>query len=123
MYARSDLCKFLIGAMDGRFSHFTPASLDRATAKWSLQAIEHDGKLAAVMMVQGNEIHVAADPKMRARWLSRGKIRTILGPLLERHGMLRTKVADGNERGQAFVRRLGFEMVGSEYILKELAHA
>lgn len=123
MYARSDLCAFLIQAMDGRFNHFTPSELDRALGKWSLQAIEHEDKLAAVIMVQGNEIHVASDQSMRARWISRRKIREILGPLLKRHGTLRTKVADENEKGRAFVRRLGFERDGGEYVLKELRHA
>lgn len=120
---RLALCEFLIGAMDGRFDHFTPSNLDRVLAKWSLLPIKHDGKLAAVMMVHGNEIHVASDPVMRARWLSRRKIRGILGPLLARHGTLRTKVSDENEKGKAFVQRLGFERDGGEYVLKELAHA
>lgn len=123
MYARYELCAFLIRAMDGKFDHFTPAELDRTLAKWSLQPIENNGKLTAVMMVHGNEVHVASDPSMRARWLSRRVIREMLGPVLERYGSVTTRVTDGNVKGHEFVQRLGFQRNGAEYVLKEFAHA
>lgn len=114
----------LIDAMDGRFSTYTPDSLREALPGWELVPVMHDGALAAVLMVKEAEVHVAALPQFRGKWLSRKKLVIILKPILDRRGYLTTRVMPDNHAGHAFVRRLGFTPLPSgEYRLEKLAHA
>lgn len=82
----------------------------------------------AVVMVCGPEVHVAAPAGVRGRWLSRRHVRDVLGSRIRTFGKATTTVMNENERGHAFVARLGFEEVSRDYWmrhyeLKELRHA
>ena len=86
------------------------------------------GVNGAVVMIRGNEIHVAARPDDRGRFVSRRAIRVVLGSLLQIHGVLKTYIRKSNAKGVDFCERLGFVRVGEsadmfECELKELRHA
>lgn len=77
------------------------------------------------VMIRGNEVHVAVVKSAEGRWLSRRLIRSVLGRLLSEYAVVVTSVMKGNERGQRFVERLGFQRVGEKegtigYELREL---
>lgn len=83
---------------------------------------------SAVLMINGPEIHVAALKDVRGRWITRKAIRENLCPLLQKYGLLTTKVMHDNPAGQDFVQRIGFHEIRRDermryYELKELRHA
>lgn len=92
--------------------------------QWELKPVEIDGTLAAVVMVNRNEVHVAVKPGFKGKWMKRGSvIRGILAPILEEYGELVTSVSFDNEAGRAFVERIGFIPSGVTYRLEKLIHA
>ena len=102
-----DVCGHDFGALDG----------------WNFIGVN-----GAVVMLKGNEIHVAARPDDRGRFVSRRAIRVVLGSLLAVHGVLRTFIRKSNAAGIDFCERLGFVRIGEtadilECELKELRHA
>ncbi len=73
---------------------------------WRVDAF-HDGERpVGMLMVRGDELHVAVLPEVRGKWLSRRLIREAFAPILEKYGRARTKVAEGNAVGLDFVRRI-----------------
>ena len=94
-----------------------------ALKEWTLNPIEKDGRLAAVVMVKDNEVHVASAEEYRGKWLSRKVIKDMLGKILDEHGCAVTSVSYGNELGRDFVERLGFVPVCVSYKLEKLRHA
>ncbi len=94
-----------------------------ALKDWTLNPIEKDGKLAAVVMVKGNEIHVASSDVYRGKWLSRKVIKDMLGKILNEYDYAVTSVSYSNESGKAFVERLGFVPDCVLYKLEKLRHA
>lgn len=79
---------------------------------WDVHPLEIDGKLVAIGMTNGTEIHFAATPALRGLVVTRKRLADYLGPLLERRGFLTTRVADGSDAD--FIERLGFEPTWSE---------
>lgn len=94
-----------------------------AVKEWEMRPVDVNGELAAVVMVQGNEVHVAANSKFRGKWLSRKVIRDILGNLIADYDQVITSVSYGNELGRKFVERLGFVPDSVTYKLEKLKHA
>lgn len=102
------------------------AELDGALSDWNVAPLVSGGIVGAVI-TRGNEIHVGVCRSARGKWLSRRCIRDHLGTLLARYGLVRTFVARDNPEGHAFVKRLGFDEVGSdcirtEYHMRKLNH-
>ena len=89
---------------------------------WELKPVYVNGYIAAVVMVQGNEVHVAATPEFHGRWLSRKVIKDILGGILAEHGQVITSVNWGNKSACTFVERLGFVPDNIVYRLDKLKH-
>lgn len=94
-----------------------------AAKEWEMRPVEVNGELAAVVMVQGNEVHVAANSKFRGKWLSRKVIRDILGNLITDYEQVITSVSYSNQLGRSFVERLGFVPDCVVYKLEKLKHA
>lgn len=88
----------------------------KALSSWDVQAFCDGEKVVGMLMTQGPELHVAILPEARGKWLSRRLIREVFGPLLERYGAAKTKVAPGNRKGDDFVSRLGFEKMDGGYV-------
>lgn len=62
-------------------------------------------------LLRGYELHVVLH---REGVITRRTLREYLGPLLERLGMLTTRVPAEDAAGRRFVERLGFEFTGEE---------
>jgi hypothetical protein len=91
---------------------------------WELRPVAQGDVIAAVVMVMGNEVHVAVKRGYRGRWMKRGSvIRGILAPILAEYGELTTSVSFGNDSGRAFVERIGFVPSSVIYRLEKLKHA
>ena len=90
---------------------------------WELNPIEMDGRVAAVVMVKGNEVHVAASKEYRGKWLSRRVIKRTLGEILNEYDQAVTSVSYSNTLGREFVERLGFVPDSVTYTLEKLKHA
>jgi hypothetical protein len=123
MMGRNQLCERLFNALEGRTKTITLEQFSSTLSDWDL--IDVGG---AVVMLRDAEIHVAAPKDRRGRWISRARIKTVLGGILQSNGVVRTKVMKDNEAGNAFVSRLGFQETGRDastihYELKELRHA
>lgn len=116
----TSVVRLLRANLDGRLDHMPADELLPALAGWELRVLPCE----VVLMVKGNEVHVAAPPESRGIWLSRRVLREQLTPLLKEFGSIVTTVAGDNPSGHAFVQRLGFHRVScGKYELKELKHA
>lgn len=74
---------------------------------WETRPIRVGGTYYGDVMLQGNEIHVAIDPKHRRRSWSRRVVRAFFLPLLEEKKFLTTRSVP-NDSTEPFIRRLGF---------------
>lgn len=119
---RRDLSEFVYNAVSYRVSLPKEEFLEQLK-EWELRPIEIDGKLAAVVMVKENDVHVASSEEFRGKWISRRVIKRTLGEILDEYGCATTSVNYGNEPGRAFVERLGFVPDCVVYKLEKLAHA
>ena len=114
--------EFVYGAVSNRIS----LSRDEFIAQlkqWELKPVEVDGALAAVVMVKGNEVHVAVKPDCKGKWLKRSVIKRMLAPILDEYGEIVTSVSFGNDNGREFVERLGFVPDAVTYRMEKLVHA
>lgn len=118
----SSLAEFVYNAVSYRV-HLPKSEFLEQLKEWELKPVEVDGKLAAVCMVKGNEVHVAVSKDHMGRWLNRGTIKAILGEIIAEHGQAHTSVSYGNEAGRRFVERLGFVPDSITYTLEKLKHA
>lgn len=99
----------------------------RRLVGWRLNPVMIGGELAAVILTNENEIHVASGKKYRGKWLNRSVIRAYLKNLIDSYGYVKTSVSDENSAGRMFVDRLGFEVTGHDngvtsYQLRKLRH-
>lgn len=85
----------------------------RDLAGWSVVAVFMDSEPVGGIAVKDCEIHCGVLPKASGRWFSKRVFRQTIGQLLEKHGMARTTVRNGNFAGHDFVSRLGFVPVES----------
>lgn len=118
----SSLEEFVYEAISERIT-LPKAEFIEQLKEWELKPIEMDGNLAAVVMVKGNEVHVASSKEYRGKWLSRRVIRRTLGEILNDYDQALTSVSYGNTSGREFVERLGFVPDSVTYILEKLKHA
>lgn len=80
---------------------------------WDFDPREVDGKLAFIWMSKGPELHFAA---MGARLpMSKGMLRAVLQPIIDRHGHVMVKTPKHDERQQRFNRTIGFREVGEDH--------
>lgn len=90
--------------------------------EWDLRPIYLAGKIAAVVMIKDNEIHVASAEEGRGKWLSRGFIKDTLGGIIKEHGTAVTRAEYDNTSARAFIERLGFVPETVLYRLDKLKH-
>jgi hypothetical protein len=81
----------------------------KAVESWEVHPVS-----GGAVLINGEEIHACVLPESFGRWLTRGVLRKTLGSVLERHGRAITRVAVGNEAGERFVMRLGFQKIEEE---------
>lgn len=84
-----------------RFEDFS-----RQLESWDVKAFCDGDLVVGMLMVKGDELHVAVLKEVRGRWLSRRLIREVFAPLLEKYGKARTNVAEGNLVGRDFCERI-----------------
>ena len=82
---------------------------------WTREVSRCGGCVAAM---RGTEIHVQFT---RPGVISRRAVREFLQPLIEREGMLSTRVFRDDEVGDRFVRRIGFKPSWSDSYFKYYA--
>jgi hypothetical protein len=85
----------------------------KAMQGWSVEPVRVDGRIVGAMLMRGAEIHVGVKDDGKRRWATRRFLRATLGKTVRAHGRAVTAVMHDNERGQAFVQRLGFVPVGT----------
>jgi hypothetical protein len=89
----------------------TPIAFDdylQSMSGWSVQGIERDGKCIGAVYKKDGEVHVSVLKDWRKRWMTKGLIRSILGP-----DVTRTEVVPGHEYMFGILARLGMKNVSS----------
>ena len=71
--------------------------------------VEINGQLAGAVLIDGPMVHACILPEMFGRWVRKGQMRRVLGPIIEKYGFVLTSVKTGNTVGDSFVKRFGFE--------------
>jgi hypothetical protein len=86
------------------FDHFdvSPESL----SGWTPVEITHEGRHIGTIAVKGMEVHVAL--KRTPLGSVRGSVRKALADLIDRFGMVTTRVPKSLTAANKFVRRIGF---------------
>ena len=79
---------------------------------WTITPLTESGEIIGAVMSRGNEIHVGYGKKPRASIIKH--IKLTLHDLLARHGYVVTYVANGNEKGLNFCKRLGFYQLSQD---------
>lgn len=100
-------------------------TLEEFTVKvigWEFKPVYRINDLVAVVMIKANEVHVAADPQYRGKWLSKKVIKDVFGKILEEYGQVKTCVGFGNTVAEEFVTRLGFEPDLTVYTLDKIKY-
>lgn len=80
----------------------------QSMSDWSVQAIERDGDCIGAVYKKDGEVHVSILNDWRKRWMTKGLIRSILGP-----DVTCTEVVPGHEYMFGILTRLGMKNVGS----------
>lgn len=85
----------------------------RGLAEWEIQTVEIDGRPAFITLTKGPEFHFTSlDTKSS---VTLGLIRSLLAPILERHGCVTTRTPkEGADRQHRFNRAFGFREVGED---------
>jgi GNAT superfamily N-acetyltransferase len=117
----NDLAEFVYNAISYRLEVPKEEFLEQLK-EWELHPIYLAGKIGAVVMIQGTEIHVASAEEGRGKWLSRGFIKDTLGGIIRKHGFATTRTEYDNAPARAFVERLGFVPDTVFYRLDKLKH-
>lgn len=86
----------------------------RAFHDWEVVPGFIDGEHAATAIVKGTEVHFGVMSEFRGRAISRRRTQEFLGPLLDRHGYLTTRVQLKSHDNQKFVERIGFKPTWSD---------
>lgn len=112
----------ILAALGDRGKGITAEQIAKAFAGWQL--VDLGG---AVIMTNGPEIHAAALPEVRGKWLTKRALRMLIA-WVESVGVAQTSVMRDNQAGHAFVQRLGFIPVRDApdrvfYELREVRHA
>lgn len=103
----TEACTRLLAALGDRAPHQDARLAVEQLSGWQFWDVS-----GAVVMIRGAEIHCAAPPERRGRWITRTAIRVVLGDILHRYGHALTSVIADNAAGHAFVQRLGFRPQG-----------
>jgi len=91
------------------------ADFATATEFFQKTPVYLNGEVVGAILTNGPEIHACILPKGFKRWCSRGLIRDTLEKIIKQHGYATTSVEVGNEVGDAFVKRWGFELTGTDH--------
>jgi len=83
-------------------------ALANAMADYRVRAIVTGGEAIGAFFTKGPEVHVAVVPRHHRRWLTRSLLREGLQPIIRKYGYATCSVMADNDRGDRFVRRLGF---------------
>jgi hypothetical protein len=88
--------------LNATFEQFQQAAKD-----FEVIPVTVDGKTVGAILRNGPELHACIKPEGFKRWF-RKEAKGILEETIARHGYAMTRVMEGNEIGDAFVKRLGF---------------
>lgn len=98
-----------------RESRVPEAQIAAGMAQWTLSPIHIGGQVAAVILQRGSEVHVVAAPEFRDKgYMSRARIRKVLGDVLSEHGYVTTRIGKGDGTNRLFIDRLGFRPTWSD---------
>lgn len=80
-----------------------------AFGEWDLLPIHSGNDVVGVLMVIGNEIHMAIDvqyQRRRSGW--RNGLQRMVQPLIEQYGSVVTVVQNEDKKAMRFIERIGF---------------
>lgn len=100
----------------------TPDEALQYLAVWEVVPYEDGGELLGVGLINGTEFHCLTLPGFK---VDRPKLREYLRPLIEREGMLTTRLAHADTANRRFNRLFGFKHSWSDdqfhyYVMDEL---
>jgi len=72
------------------------------------------GEKVGSLALKGVEVHFSLGEGYRPKGSSRGAIRKLIAPLLEKRGYLTTRVLKERTAQQRFIERLGFKKTGDD---------
>jgi GNAT superfamily N-acetyltransferase len=78
----------------------------KAVESWDVYPVT-----GGAVLINGEQIHACVLPDAHGRWLSRRVLKETIGAVLRKHGRAVTSVRLGNESGERFVARLGFQKI------------
>lgn len=81
---------------------------------WTLVPYRYRDRIAGLGLMRGAEIHFVMRPEWRIAAFRRASARAFIAPLLEKHGVLTTRVRLGDIDTAQFVMRFGFELTFSD---------
>ncbi|MGX5885234.1 GNAT family N-acetyltransferase, partial [Burkholderia gladioli] len=113
MLARRDLEDVVLAVLREEMPALPECARD-ALARFEMHPVVVDNQTAGVVMIDGDEIHIAVLPRGRRTWASRRFIRHHLCALIEKHGRATTTVRAHHLPGLKFCARLGFKPVREE---------
>lgn len=93
-------------------SGMTLDEFERATSGFEFLPVIVGGECVGAIMRRGSELHAAVVPTARGKWFGRRAMAVITDTVI-RFGMATTAVPDGQDVGNAFALRLGFERTGT----------
>lgn len=77
---------------------------------WSCEPVFVRGELCGAILHKGPDIHACIKPEGFRLWVRKAHFGLLQG-IIDRYGYAQTSVRKGNEVGDRFVRRLGFEPI------------
>ena len=89
------------------------ADFCKTFADWENHKIVVNGKKAGSILIKENEIHACILPEFKGLWVNKSCLR-LLNDTIKKYGFVKTKAT--TKDGEYFVKRLGFVIIGSEYI-------
>ena len=91
--------------------HIPFQDYSRFISNWKVHPVEFKDKVVGAVFTKANNVHVAVNGK----WFPRKYIRNIILPMLDKYGSINTTVDIFNTSGLAWVQKLGFKLIDSNY--------
>jgi GNAT superfamily N-acetyltransferase len=81
--------------------------------EWEVFPVKVDDQIVGAILRKENDMHVSIIPEGRHKWFGK-EAQQLIDDTIEQYGSAKTSVADSNEAGHRFVKKLGFKPINHE---------
>jgi hypothetical protein len=81
--------------------------------EWEVFPVKVDDQIVGAILQKENDMHVSIIPEGRHKWFGK-EAQQLIDDTIEQYGSAKTSVADSNEAGHRFVKKLGFKPINHE---------